>query len=146
METMAHVQTQLLEHYRRVDVHSGVEGASPHRLVGMLLNGALARIAAAAGHMERGEVAAKGESIGSAISIIDGLRGCLNLEAPGNLAENLAILYDYMIRSLVDANYRNDTAMLDETRSLLAGIKTAWEAIEAQTDGAETPTPVGVER
>lgn len=138
---MAHVQTRDLDHYRRVDVQSGIEGASPHRLVGMLLNGALARIAAAAGHMERGEVAAKGESIGSAISIIDGLRSSLNPEAPGTLAANLAILYDYMIGRLLDANYRNDTAMLDETRTLLAGIKTAWDAIDPQA-----PMPTGVQR
>lgn len=140
------MQTRMLEHYRRVDVHSGVEGASSHRLVGMLLNGALARIAAAAGHMERGEIAAKGENIGSAISIIDGLRGSLNLDTPGNLAENLAFLYDYMTRRLLDANYRNDAAILEEMRSLLAGIKTAWEAIDPEGVGAGPPTKNGVQR
>lgn len=143
---MAHVQNRMLEHYRRVDVHSGVEGASPHRLVGMLLDGALARIAAAAGHMERGEVAAKGESIGSAISIIEGLRGSLNPEAPGKLAENLALLYDYMTRRLLDASFRNDTAILDEMRHLLAGIKTAWEAIDPEAGSAGSPASVGAQR
>ena len=143
---MAHVQTRKLEHYRRVDVHSGVEGASPHRLVGMLLNGALARVAAAAGHMKRGEVAEKGQSIGSAISIIEGLRGSLNPEAPGNLAENLALLYDYMSRRLVDANFRNDSAILAEAQSLLAGIKTAWEAIDPEADSAGPLTRIGEQR
>ncbi len=143
---MTHAQSRMLEHYRRVDVHSGVEEASPHRLVGMLLNGALARIAAAAGHMERGEVAAKGESIGNAISIIEGLRGSLNLEAPGDLADNLARLYDYMTHRLLEANFRNDTAILDEMRSLLAGIKTAWETIAPQAGSAGSPAPSGAQR
>ena len=140
---MTHTHSRMLEHYRRVDVHSGVEGASPHRLVAMLLNGALARIAAAAGHMERGEVAAKGESIGRAISIIEGLRGSLNLEAPGKLADNLALLYDYMTRRLLEASVRNDTAILDETRHLLAGIEAAWETIAAQAGSDGSPARLG---
>ncbi len=143
---MTDAHSRMLEHYRRVDVHSGVDGASPHRLVGMLLNGALARIAAAAGHMERGEVAAKGESIGKAISIIEGLRGSLNPQAPGNLADNLALLYEYMNRRLVEANFRNDTSILDETRSLLVEIKTAWEAIAPQAARAGPSAPVGAQR
>ncbi len=116
-------------HYSQVDTYTGVTGADSHRLVLMLLNGALSYIAVAKGSIERGDVPAKGEAIGQAISIVNGLRGSLDLKVGGELAENLDRLYDYMERRLLDANLRSDAAMLEEVSSLLHAIKDGWLAI-----------------
>jgi flagellar protein FliS len=67
-----------LNQYSQVAVQSGISAGSPHRLIQMLMDGALERIATAKGHMERGEVAAKGEQISWAISIVEGLRVSLD--------------------------------------------------------------------
>ena len=101
---------QALQHYKSVGVASAVEGASPHRLVQMLLDGAIARVVAAHGCVTRGETARKGENIGMAISILDGL-------------------YEYMARRLLEANMKNDPQLLDEVSGLLRQIKRAWDAI-----------------
>ena len=90
--------------YSNVSAHSGVEAASPHRLVAMLMDGALGKIAAARGYMERGEIATKGEMLSLAISIIEGLRGSLDTKAGGELANNLEALYEYMANRLLEAN------------------------------------------
>ncbi len=116
-------------HYSNVDTYTGVSGADSHRLVLMLLNGALSNIAVAKGSMERGDVPAKGEAIGQAISIVNGLRSSLNLELGGELAENLDRLYEYMERRLLDANLHSDAGILEEVSSLLHEIKTGWTAI-----------------
>ena len=126
-----------LQQYERVGVHSGIENASSHRLVQMLMEGAAARIAAATRYMTRGEIAEKGRSISLAISIIDGLRSSLDKDKGGQIAENLDRLYDYMMRRLLEANLRNDKAMLDEVQSLLQQIKEGWDAVTRNTADRE---------
>jgi flagellar protein FliS len=96
----------------------------------MLLDGALDKISIANGHMKRGEVAQKGAHISWAISIIEGLRTSLNIESGGELAGNLDRLYEYASQRLVEANLRNDPALLDEVQGLLAEVRAGWQDIQ----------------
>ena len=118
-----------VQQYNQVGVVSSVESASPHRLIQMLMAGALEKIAIAKGYMERQEISQKGSHISWAISIIEGLRASLNLDAGGEIAQNLDDLYDYMTRRLARANVENNTDLLDEVASLLRTIKGAWDDI-----------------
>jgi len=115
--------------YNQVAVHTGVNDASPHRLIQMLLEAALEKIAKAKGFMTNKKIQPKGENIGLAISIIDVLRASLDMQAGGEISKNLEALYDYMTRRLTEANLKNDVAMLDEITNLLLPIKQAWDAI-----------------
>lgn len=124
--------SRAIHQYSRVGTHGGVESANPHQLTAMLLGGALSRIASARGHMERGEIAAKGESISRSLDIIEGLRGSLDLARGGELAGRLESLYEYMARRLLEANVRNDVGALDEVAGLLRPIKEAWDAIPVE--------------
>ena len=123
-----------LSKYTKIDVHTSVQSATPHRLIEMLLDGAMARIAVAQGQMERKETAAKGESISWAVTIIGGLRDSLNMDAGGMIAENLDALYDYMSRRLLEANLKNDTAALQEVHKLLSNIRSGWVGIKDNAD------------
>lgn len=118
-----------LSRYQSISVSSGVEEATPHRLVQMLMEGALDKIAMAKGLIERRDFAGKGQQINWALSIINGLRHSLDMKAGGEISRNLDDLYDYMIRRLSEANMSNDTGMLDEVSSLLIAIKSAWDAM-----------------
>jgi flagellar biosynthetic protein FliS len=118
-----------IKQYQQVSANSSVMGASPHRLVQMLMEGALERIALAKESMARNEVSIKGQSIGRAIDIVAGLQGGLNFEAGGLVAENLSDLYDYMIRRLLTANIQNDASILDEVAGLLIEVKMGWDAM-----------------
>jgi flagellar protein FliS len=120
---------QAAQSYSSLKVHSGVEDASPHRLIQMLFEGALERIAQAKGAMQQNQIARKGELIGKAINIVGGLQGSLNDKEGGALATNLDELYDYIIRRLAQANFANDLSILDECGQLLGEIKSAWDAI-----------------
>lgn len=121
-----------VKQYSQVGVSSGVEQASPHRLIQMLMEGAIDRIAMSKGFMERQETAQKGAHISWAISIIDGLRASLDKNAGGEIAQNLDDLYDYMIRRLMRANMENNPDLLDEVLSLLRSIKMAWDTLPKQ--------------
>ena len=118
-----------IQQYTRSSRQADVAAATPHRLIQMLLEGALEKIAVARGHMERKEIADKGKAISWAIDILEGLRSSLDQEAGGELAANLDALYEYMSVQLVEANISNDPAKLDEVSGLLKRIKSAWDAI-----------------
>jgi flagellar protein FliS len=118
-----------LKQYQAVNTHVQAVDASPHRLIQMLMEGGLTRIAQARGAMERQQTAMKGELIGKAIGIIGGLRAGLNLEAGGEVAANLDSLYEYMANRLLEANVQNDMAPLDEVAGLLRNVKSGWDVI-----------------
>ena len=112
-----------------MDLHANVEEASPHRLIQMMMEGALTKINRARGSMEQGEIAAKGSNIGDAIRIIEGLQASLNHKADERMSENFDALYTYMMRRLLEANLRNEVSILDEVSGLLRELKEAWDAI-----------------
>lgn len=120
---------QAAQHYSSVKVQSSVIDASPHRLIQMLFEGALERIAQAKGAMQQHQIARKGELIGKAVNIVAGLQGSLDDKTGGDLALNLDSLYDYIIRRLSQANYENDPLILDECGRLLGEVKMAWDGI-----------------
>lgn len=127
---MRHIDARsALNQYAKVKNGVGVTEATPHRLIQMLMEGALDKIAIAKFHIEQNEVGPKGESISTALSIIDGLRVSLDKSAGGEIAENLDALYEYMGFVLVEANLNNNIAQLDEVSQLLREIKSAWDAI-----------------
>jgi flagellar protein FliS len=95
----------------------------------MLMEGALDKMAAAKGFIQRKDMGQKSRHISWALSIINGLRGALDLESGGDIARNLDDLYEYMGRRLMTANSSNDPEILDEVASLLTEIKLAWDAL-----------------
>jgi len=127
-----------LARYKKVGVETNFETASPHRLIQMLLEGALEKIYLAKGYMQRADAALKGSHISWAISIIDGLRMSLDKDAAGEISQNLDDLYDYMARRLAEANMENDIGMLDEVAGLLVEIKSAWDVVPELIQEHET--------
>lgn len=118
-----------MNQYKEVRVQSSVMDATPHRLIQMLMEGVLEKIALAKGNILRKEIAQKGENIGKAITIVGGLQASLDKEKGGELAENLNSLYDYMAQRLLMANIQSDDAILDEVADLMLEIKAGWDAI-----------------
>ena len=122
--------------YARVGVESGVMSASPHQLIVMLFDGAIASIRAARIHMQAGNVAEKGKSISKALDIVNnGLAASLDAERGGEVAERLASLYDYIVRLLLAANRHNDEQSLTQAERLLDDVASAWREIGGQTSG-----------
>ena len=128
--------------YQSVATHGGVAAADPHRMIVMLMDGALERLAQARGCIANGALIDKNQLISTAIAIIDELRVSLDLKAGGPIAANLDDLYDYMCRQLIKANLNNRVETLDEVSHLLNEIRSAWIALPAEAR-ALRPTPGG---
>ncbi len=122
---------EALKQYQKLGIESEVSHASPHRLIQLLFEGALGRLAAAQGAMERGDLAVKGEMLGKAIGIVGGLRSSLDMEA-GELSERLDQLYEYINLRLLEASTQNDIDKVTEVIQLLKTVKSGWDEISPQ--------------
>ena len=134
-----------LDQYKAVTINTGIDQASPHRLIQMLLQGATDKIGLAKVEIARGETALKASHITSAHAILEGLQVSLDLNQGEDIAQNLHDLYDYMMRRLVQANLKNDVTILDELLELLGDIRSGWDGIAEQAEPMqqETSSPKG---
>jgi len=118
-----------LSEYKTIGVKSGVEGADPHQLIGMLLKGAMGKISEAKAAMLGGQIALKGEAVGKAIAIVEYLRISLDPGIDAAFSEQLGELYRYIETRLLAANLKNDTEALDEAQALLRELSAGWAGI-----------------
>jgi len=106
--------------------------ADPHRLIQLLLDGALDRLAQAKGALANNDPAATSEALSKAMSIITALQGWLDHEKGGEIAANLNDLYDYMNRRLFDVHKERNASPIDEVGRLLGDIKSGWDGIREE--------------
>ena len=118
-----------LASYGEVSVQAGTAYADSVQLIQMLFDGLIDSLAAAEGQIERKEIQAKGESLSRAMRIVLGLQGSLDLEKGGEIAANLADLYDYCTRRLMHANLKNDVEAVQEVKRLISEIRGAWSQV-----------------
>ncbi len=123
---------QYAKQYAKISASSESESADPHRLIQMLIDGALAKLIVAKAMLERREIAKKGENASWAISIIGGLQSSLDLQKGGEIAQTLNGLYEYMTLKIAQANATNDPAGFDEVIHLMKTIKEGWDGIRPQ--------------
>jgi flagellar protein FliS len=123
-----------------------VETAGQVDLVVMLYQGAVRFIRLGIQAMEQNDPKAAHTSIVRAQDIVVELRGSLNHEAGGQIAVQLASVYDYCFRQLVTANVKKDPAPAREVIVILRSLGTAWQEIAAQQRQAQSQgqaSPIG---
>ena len=121
--------------YRQVGVQSGIENASPHKLIQMLFDGLFQSLRAALGALERGDVEEKGQQISKSVRILqEGLILGLDMEKGGELAVNLRLLYDYCVGQLTKANLHSDAALVEEVIGVLQPVADGWKEIAPQAE------------
>lgn len=118
-----------LKTYGTVQVESGVQDASSHRLIEMLFDGLLTRLAQAKGAMKQKDIELRCKKINEASSIVIGLRDSLDLKSGGDMAANLDSLYEYVLSLLIKANRQNDPELINECGKLISQISGAWRQI-----------------
>ncbi|HEY9237822.1 MAG TPA: flagellar export chaperone FliS [Burkholderiaceae bacterium] len=136
-QSRPHAQKSMSSMYHTVQTDTGVDAASPHRLVEMLFEGFFDSCSQALGHIRAGNVELKCRSLARAARIVDeGLKAPLDLQAGGELAKDLRDLYAYVSVRLTHANLQNDEAAVDECQRLMRPIQSAWTAIGARVGSA----------
>ncbi|MCL1044819.1 flagellar export chaperone FliS [Shewanella electrodiphila] len=118
-----------IKSYRKVSIDSELAVASPHRIIQMMFDGALLRLAQSRYAIETQDLQGKGVAINKAIGIINGLNNSLNMDVKDSVAGNLSELYDFMLRRISEANMNNDVKAIDDVSGILRTIKEGWDAI-----------------
>ncbi|PMH41046.1 flagellar export chaperone FliS [Vibrio sp. 10N.286.49.B3] len=118
-----------LQAYKKVSVDSQLTAASPHKIVQMLMAGAIERLIQGKAAMQQGNVSVKGERLGKALDIIISLRSCLSMDDGGDIAKNLDQLYEFMIMQVSAANHQNNPEPIDDVIDIIREIKSAWDQI-----------------
>ena len=116
-------------HYRNVDVMTRVEGASPHGLVAILYEEALTRMASLKAALLNRDIARRGESQARVLAILAALDAGLDHDKGGEVAGLLAQVYAEAHRLVVAAVQTRDAALVDQARSNIADIASAWDQI-----------------
>ena len=101
--------------------------AGPAQLVLMLYDGALVRLEVAHEAIEDGRRAAAHEALVRVQAIVDELTVSLDLDRGGEVARNLAELYDYCSRQLVEANIHKDAGLVADVEAVLRNLRDAWD-------------------
>ena len=120
-----------------------VETAGSVDLVVMLYQGAVRFIRLGIAAIERDDAKATHTNIVRAQDIVVELLGSLNREEGGQIADQLASLYDYCFRRLVTANVKQDPAPAREVAGILRDLGTAWQEIAAQQRKSQRQGAVG---
>ena len=108
---------------------NSVNTASPGELTLMLYNGCLKFTALGKKASENGDIEGRNTNLVKAQNIIHELMVTLNMDIA--VSEQLMTMYDYLHRRLIEANMKNDAAILDEVSSFLTEFRDTWkEAIQ----------------
>ncbi len=116
-----------LKQYKSVDLQATVQTASPHKLISMLMGGALEAFAKGKGAAERNDIDARAKHLNKAIEIVFGLKSSLDMEKGGEVSANLDNLYDYIVMHTLSASRDNDPAKIQEIINLLLEVKEGWD-------------------
>ncbi|HHW26942.1 MAG TPA: flagellar export chaperone FliS [Firmicutes bacterium] len=104
-----------------------VETASPGELVLMLYNEALRCMRDSIGHMKEKNFTESNKRLLKAQDIIDELRGSLNLALGGDIAKQLASVYDFAYTTLLSANVKKDPEMVENVLKVVTELRDGWE-------------------
>lgn len=104
---------------------------SSGQVIVMLYDGAIKFLRQAIAAIEAQQDAEKGECINRAQAIITELNICLDMEAGGEIAQNLRKLYNFMSVHINEANTKRDPQRIRDVIACLSDLNEGWKAITA---------------
>ena len=118
-----------LAQYGQIKNDTQTTYASPHQLMLMLFDGAIEAMSLTIGAIQNDNFEVRSKQNTRSITIINGMRECLDMETGGELAENLYSLYQYMAQELFRASFKNDADTVQNIQAMLKDIRESWEKI-----------------
>ena len=118
-----------LAQYGQIKNDAQTTYASPHQLMLMLFDGAIEAMSMTVGAIQNKNFELRSKQNTRSITIINGMRDCLDMEAGGDLANNLYSLYQYMAQELFKASFKNDADTIQNIQAMLKDIRESWEKI-----------------
>jgi len=117
------VQTNAYNKYKQ----NSVTTASPGELTLMLYNGCLKFLGKAKLAIGEKNIQEKNLNLQKSQAIITELMSTLNMDI--DISKQMLPLYEYMNRRLVEANIKNDIAIIEEVESLVVEFRDTWKEV-----------------
>lgn len=114
--------------YTTQNLQAEMAVADPYRIIQLMMQGCIERLAQSKGAIERRDFEGKSIAISKSMALINGLQDALDLSY-GKVPEDLFALYDYMKQRLLDASSNMNVEPLDEVGRLMLTIKSGWDSI-----------------
>lgn len=130
-----------LNAYRNLAAQTAVSEASPVELIVLVYKRLIDNLRLAQKTMEEGKEAA--EYVSKSLDLIQkGLMAALDHEKGGDIAANLASLYDWAIREILKARLKNNAEMLSGVIEVFRNLEAAWVEIHLmRTNAAAAAEP-----
>jgi len=116
----------------RVYQEQAVLTASPGKLILFLYGRAISLLNQAQKALNNNEGEKAHNSLVGAQSILWELISSLDYKVEP-LAQNLFLLYDYMLQRLVEANLKKDKEIIEEVKGMLVELKESWIVVVKET-------------
>ena len=117
--------------YTTQNLQAEMAVADPYRVIQLMMQGCIERLAQSKGAIERRDFEGKSVAISKCMALINGLQDSLDFSY-GKIPEDLFALYEYMKQRLLDASRNMDVVPLDEISQLMLTIKSGWDAIPVE--------------
>lgn len=131
--------------YRRMQT----ETASPPQLIALLYDALLRNLRSSANGLDAHDLEAAHQPLLRAQDILLELIASLDVEADGEagqLARQLAPLYEYMYRRLLEASVQKDVVAVHEVHRLVEPMREAWCSALEQLSQEAAAAPRGEDR
>lgn len=111
-----------------------VLGASPNRLIEMLLEGAIKQTKIAIYSITNNQIDRAHQQLINAQEIVSELESVLDVETGGEIATQLKSLYVFIYEQLVAANIKKEIAPIEKAQQLLNELLGTWKELMTITD------------
>ncbi|MEW7864226.1 flagellar export chaperone FliS [Aeromonas diversa] len=114
--------------YKSQSLEAELSVADPHRIIQLLMQGLLERLALTKGAIERRDLEEKADKVSKSMAIIMGLQDSLDFKYD-DISKQLYQSYEFMKQRLLDASRDMDPEPVQEIIDMMLVIKSAWDAI-----------------
>ncbi len=119
-------------------LESSVLSAAPLQLVHLAYEGAIKAIIEARGHLAAKRIHERSTAITRVQLILIELNRALDFQRGTEVATRLASLYDYMLKRLAEANFKQAEEPLAEVQELLTTLDEAWKELATPESSVAT--------
>ena len=118
-----------LAEYSNIDVETKTESQSPSQLITMLFEKACVLLRQANENLARSEDEAFDKATTHAMQIVIALRGVLDMENGGEVAQSLYDTYTSIAASLFKAKSDKDGESIEKLYTALSELREAWQTV-----------------
>ena len=116
-----------------------IKAATPTRLVVLYYDGAIAALRQAHAAIEKGDIETRFNAVATATELVFQLYMALDRDNGGDIADNLARIYNFVLARLPRINIDNDALLATRRIGLLEPLQAAWSGVDRQVAAGTAP-------